>query len=202
VSHVPVGWGCVVVDPLSLAALTAVALTQGIGFLYSQAGELLRRRRERRAQAAAAASAPATEPRHAVAGREALDGQLTTQPVNEDALERHADQLAALRGLLQPYVEGDRQVDVNNRQLLEQVEAARTLLEQIYQQHITFKGEQRPGTGTVLETQTGDVTQYASQVIASGERAVAIGRDVVGGTIITGDQQAGGDRNPGAHPPV
>ncbi len=193
--------GCVVVDPLSLAALTTAVLTQGIGFLYSQAGDLLRRRRERRAQAAGAPPPP-TEVMQPVDGGEALDGQLTKRPVNEQALERHADQLAALRGLFQPYVEGDRQIDVKNRQLLDQVEAARVLLEQIYDQHITFKGEQRPGTGTVLETDTGDVAQYANQVIASGERAVAIGRDVVGGTITTGDQDTGDDRNRGSRPPV
>jgi hypothetical protein len=189
------------VDPLSLAALGAAALTQGIGFLYQQAGELLRRRRERRSQVS---TDPSGAPEIPPAGEalQILDGPLATRPVNEQALDRHAEQLAALRGLLQPYVEGDRQVQPNNRQLLDQVEAARILLEQIYQQHITFSGEQRPATGTALTAQSGDVGQYATQVIASGERAVAIGGDVSGSTVITGDQTASRDRNTSAGPMV
>lgn len=182
-------------DPLSLAVLGASALKQGIGFLYGQLGELLRRRRERRAQSGAsgAASAGAGEiPPPGEAGQ-VLDGSLAPGPLNEEALERNADQMAALRGLLLPYAEGDRQVDPTNRQLLDQVEAARLLLEQIYQQHITFRGEQRPATGSPLQLQTGDVGQYVGQVIASGERAVAIRGHVTGTTIITGDQTSPGD---------
>ena len=34
-------------DPLTLSALTASALTEGIKFLYGQAAELLKRKRER-----------------------------------------------------------------------------------------------------------------------------------------------------------
>ena len=93
-----------------------------------------------------------------------------------------------MRGLLHPYVEGDRPVEPANRQLVEQIEAARILLEQIYGQHITFEGERRPATGTALAAQTGDVGQYATQVIASGERAVAVGGDIHGSTVITGDR--------------
>lgn len=182
-------------EPLSLAALTASVLTQGIGFLYGQVGELLRRRRERHSQADAGRAQTAEVPPPGEAGG-VLDGPLATGPVNEEALDRYADQLAALRGLLHPYVEGDRQIEPSNRQLLDQVAATRLLLEQVYQQHITFKGEQRPTTGTVLQAQTDDIHQYANQVIASGERAVAIGGDIIGSTIITGDQ------NPAVRPPI
>lgn len=180
-------------EPLSLAALGAVALTQGIGFLYGQLGDLLRRRRERRSQAGDAPVGAADIPPQG-AGGQILDAPLRPGPIDEAALDRHADQLAALRGLLFPYVEGDRQVEPSNSQLMNQVEAARLLLEQIYQQRITFKGEQRPSTGTALQVQAGDMGQFARQVIASGERAVAIGGDVRGSTVITGDQTPGGDR--------
>jgi hypothetical protein len=186
------GGRCVVVEPLSLAVLAASALKQGIAFLYGQLGELLRGRRERRAQSGAAAAGAGEIPPAGEAGQ-VLDGSLAPGPLNEEALERHADQMAALQGLLFPYAEGDRQVDPTNRQLLDQVEAARLLLEQIYKQHITFKGEQRPATGSPLQLQTGDVEQYIGQVIASGERAVAIGGPVTSSTIITGDQTSPGD---------
>jgi hypothetical protein len=181
------------VEPLSLAALGASALTQGIGFLYGQLGELLSRRRERRSRAGGAIAGAADIPPSGEAGQ-ILDGPMRPGPVDEDALDRHADQMAALRGLLLPYVEGDRQIELNDSQLLDRVEAARLLLEQIYQQHITFRGEQRPSTGTAIQLQAGDIGQFVRQVIASGERAVAIGGNVSGSTVITGDQIPDGHR--------
>ena len=177
-------------DPLSLAALSAAGLTQGIGFLYGQVGELLRRRRDRRERLGAAGDggSPTEIPPVGESGQ-VLVGQLESGPVDEQALERYADQLARLRGLLTPYVEGFASVEPGNGQLLAQVEALRSLLEQIYRQHITFQGEQRPTTGTPVRVQTGDVGQYATQVIASGERAVATAGDI-SGTVISGDHNA------------
>jgi hypothetical protein len=98
----------VVTDPLSVAALGAAVLTQGIGFLYGQVGELLRRHRDRRQSAAAAGQMeipPAEE-----AGQ-VLAGQLTAGPVDEQALDEHANQLAKLWGLLAPYASGLTPVD-------------------------------------------------------------------------------------------
>ena len=40
-------------ETITLAMLGAAALTQGVNFLYGQAGELLKRRRDRREKAAA-----------------------------------------------------------------------------------------------------------------------------------------------------
>lgn len=62
-------WECVVVEPLSLAVLGAAALTQGIGFLCGQLGELIRRRRERRAQSDAASAEVGEIPPPGEAGR-------------------------------------------------------------------------------------------------------------------------------------
>ena len=181
----------VVTDPLSVAALGAAVLTKGIGFLYGQVGELLRRHRDRRQSAAAAG--PMEIPSAGEAGQ-VLAGQLTAGPVDEQVLDEHAKQLAKLWGLLAPYASGLTPVDPADQQLVEQVEASRRLLEQIYRQHITFTGEQRPATGTPLDVQHyGDAGQYATQVIASGERAVAAGGDITG-TVTTGDQTTPGER--------
>jgi hypothetical protein len=186
-----------VVDPLSLAALSAVVLTQGIGFLYGQVAELLRRRRDHRESAT---DEPVAIPPPGEAGR-VLDGELPAGPVDEGALDRHADQLMGLWRLLGPYAEGLAPVDPHNRELLEQVAALRSLVEQIYRQHITFAGEHRPATGTPLDVrQAGEVGRYAAQVIASGERAVAVGHDI-SGVVITGDQTTTGDRFPAAGAP-
>jgi hypothetical protein len=165
------------VDPLSLTALSAAVLTQGIGFLYGQVGELLRRRQDRRqADVPGAAEAPVGIPTAGEA-EQVLVGELTPGPVDDRALEDHAERLARLRGLLSPYAEGHLPVDPGDGQLREQVEALRSLLEQIYRQHITFHGERRPASGTPLGVQTGDLGRYATEVIASGERAVAVGGD-------------------------
>jgi hypothetical protein len=183
--------GTVVTDPFSAAALGATVLTGGIAFLYDQVGELLRRRRDRRQSAVAE---PVEIPPAKEAGQ-ALAGQLTNGPVDEQALDQHADQLAKLWGLLAPYASGLMSADPSDRQLAEQVEAARGLLEQVYRQHITFTGEQRPATGTPLEVQQyGDVGQYATQVIASGQRSVAVGGNF-SGMVVTGDQATFGDRD-------
>ena len=187
------------VEPLSAAVLGAAVLTQGIRFLYEQAGELLRRRRDHKQ--ATAEAGPVEIPPAEEAGQ-ALAGQLTTSAVDEDAMDRYADQLARLWGWLAPYATGLTPVDPADRQLAEQVEAARRLLEQIYRQHITFTGERRPATGTPLDVRhAGDAGRYAAQVIASGERAVAIGGNNIGSTVITGDQTIPGDRNAASQPP-
>jgi hypothetical protein len=55
---------------------------------------------------------------------------------------------------------------------------------------------------TTLNAQPGDVGQYDNQVIASGARAVAVGGDISGSTITTGDQTAGGSRTIGRQPPA
>jgi hypothetical protein len=176
-----------VVEPLSLTVLGAAALTQGIGFLYGQAGDLLRRRRDRR-QDAAAAGTPLEIPPAGESG-EVLAGNVTPGPVDEEALERHADQLAKLRGQLTPYREGDLPVEPGDAQLLERVEAVRLLLEQIYRQHLTFEGERRPVSGTPLTVKSGDVGRHATQVIARGERSLGVGGDLTG-SVITGDNSS------------
>jgi hypothetical protein len=61
--------------------------------------------------------------------------------VDEQALDQHASQLAKVWGLLAPYATGLAEVDPADQHLVEQAEAARTLMEQIYRQHITFTGE-------------------------------------------------------------
>jgi hypothetical protein len=168
--------------------------------LYGQVSELLRRRRERRAQADAGQAGmtrSAVEIPSAGQAEQVLAGRMVAGPVDEQVLDRHAEQLAKLKGLLAPYADGDITIQPDDRQLLAQVEAARSLLEQIYRQHITFRGEQRPATGTPIEVQTGEVGQYATQVIASGERAAAVGRDA--GTVITGNV---GDPNSITRPPL
>ena len=160
---------------------------------------MLRRHRDRK-QSSAGASEPIAVP-STKAEDSPLAGQLAVGLVDEQALGEHASQLARLWGLLAPYATGLTEADPDDRQLVELADAARRLLEYVYRQHITFTGERRPATGTPLAAQqTNDSDGYVARVIASGERAVAAGRDITG-TVSTGDQAGPGDRGPAARPP-
>jgi hypothetical protein len=155
-----------VADPLTLSVLGAAALTEGIKFLYAQATELLKRRRERKT---AAEQAPVDTP--------ALEGELR-QPLEADpaALERLEPDLRELRRALQDYVDDLEPVDSGDQRLLATADAVRQILEAVYQQRITFRGEQRPVSGPVVEGRV-DVTTV------SGYAAAVRARTVTGGTV-------------------
>ncbi|MGY1691979.1 hypothetical protein [Geodermatophilus sp. SYSU D01105] len=168
------------VDPLSLGALGGAALTGGITFLYGQVTELLKRRRDRAEQAAAA---PPTVPTGPV---EVLDGSLVERPVDLDVVAGNEARLLELRRELTDYADGLTRPDPADGRLLEQVAALRGLLELAYGQHVTFRGEQRPATGSPLEAGASTaVGSYVATVTASGPGAVAVGRDNTGSISTT-----------------
>jgi hypothetical protein len=145
-------------DPLTLSVLGGVALSEGVKFLYGQATELLKRRRERKAEQV---DEPVEVP--------ALEGELE-QPLQADeaALERLEPDLRALRKELHDYVDGLEPIDAGDRRLLETADAVRQALEAVYGQRITFRGEQRPSSGPVVEGRV-NVTTVAGYV--AGVRA-------------------------------
>ena len=157
-------------DPavLSLAGVSGAVLTEGIKFLYGQAGELLDRQRKKRDR-------EATEDTAALPLKPA-DGILDMAPApggtDDNALARYEEQLIELRGRLSPYATGSGITPLDDA-VLADAEALRTLLEAIYRQRITFAGERRPATGTPLtERERGPLIQ---RVEASGAGSVAIG---------------------------
>ncbi len=173
-----------VVDPLSLTVLGGVALTEGIKFLYGQTTELLKRRRD---QAQVADSGTPPSPTDLVAHQpEVLDRKLQRSEVDFTVVASHERELRDLRSWLTDYVDGLADVDPNDRQLLERVSALRALLELAYGQHLTFRGEDRPASGTPLAPEAASqANTYAAQVTASGAGAVAVGRDVSGSVTTT-----------------
>lgn len=176
------------VDPVSLSVLGALALSGGITFLYDQAAEVLKWYRERSDDPGAQLEVPLGEV-------DVLDHRLTPGPVDLAVVATHRDRLLSLRRSLGDYAEGLADVDPADLQLLEQVAALRALLELAYGQHLTFRGEARPATGSALPADAAStVTHYAATVTASGAGAVAVGRDSSGSisTTMTG----------GAAPPV
>lgn len=185
------------VDPLSLAALGGVALTEGIKFLYGQATELLKRHRDRAEKPTHAAESPMV-PSGEIA---ALDGALTPKPVDEAVVEYNQARLLELRRALGDYADGLAAPDPADRRLLEQVAALRGLLELAYGQHVTFRGEDRPATGSALPADAPEVVGgYVATVTASGPGAVAVGRDNTGSITTTTYLPPGAPTGPGSAP--
>jgi hypothetical protein len=158
-----------VADPLTLTVLGAVALTEGIKFLYGQATELLKRRRERK-------DAAKTIEVEAAATAE-LEGELK-QPLVADVetLDKLEPDLRELRRTLSDYAEELEPVQPGDQKLLETTDAVRQILEAVYNQRITFRGEDRAASGPLVEAKI-DVTKVAGY--AAGVRA----KTVSGGTI-------------------
>jgi hypothetical protein len=138
-------------EPLTLAVLSAVALTEGIKFLYGQAGELVRRRWERKAAQAKggadllAEPLPAPPPGLLVGDPGPL---LVADPVVLDGL---AGDLAELRTVLEPYALGQRTVSSDDSTLLERTDALRQGLEAVYGRRLSFAEEEREPSGTRVE---------------------------------------------------
>jgi len=93
-----------------------------------------------------------------------------------DAVERVEEQLRELRKDLSDYADGIELVDVKDQNLLKRIDALRQILEAVYQQRITFKGEQRPPSGPVVEGRI-DVEEVA------GYTAAVRARQIFGGTV-------------------
>ncbi|MFC6879146.1 MULTISPECIES: hypothetical protein [Actinomadura] len=133
-------------DPLTLSVLGGAVLTQGVSFVYDQAGELLRRRRERRE---AGGEPEAAEP--VEAGAEVLAGRPAPLVADPAALDVVAGEMARLRRELSGYADGVEEITPGDRDLLVTVDALRGLLEAVYGQRLTFRGEDREPSGPVVE---------------------------------------------------
>jgi len=159
-------------DPLTLTAVGAVVLTEGIKFLYQQAGEVLKRWRERKD----AGKSAATEPAEVELPSAAFEGQLEQPQVNLEAVERLEQDLRDLRAAVADYAQGIDNVDPRNEQLLQTTDALRHAMEAVYGQRITFLGEPRAASGSSV---TGEANVDEVQGYVAGLRASKI----IGGTV-------------------
>jgi hypothetical protein len=172
-------------DPLTLAALGAVALTEGIKFLYNQASELLKRRRERKA-AAPTPPPPAPQPVE-VPTPAVVEGEIAPVTVDEVALDRLAEEISGLRHDLGRYVDetDPAPVDPADERLVATVDALRQAIEAVWQQRITFRGEAREPSGPVVRG-TIDVAEVAGR--AAAVRAGRISGDATVEGRVTADR--------------
>ncbi|MFD4867590.1 hypothetical protein [Streptomyces sp. NPDC058412] len=164
-------------DPITLAALGALALSEGVKFLYVQAGEVLRQRRERRAEAVE------------------LPGELFERPQAAPLrvdLERAGElepELRQLRQALSEYGQGVDEIDPGDASTVELVDALRRTLESIYGQPIVFKGESTAGTAIDL---TGEVSVKEVRGYVAAVRARAVRSGTVKGTVRADSVEQGG----------
>jgi hypothetical protein len=158
-------------DPLTLTAVGAVALTEGIKFLYQQAGEALKRWRERKAagKSAAVESVEVQLPSNAFAG------QLERPKLHFEAVGRLEQELRDLRAAVADYAQGIDEVDPSNEQLLQTADALRQAMEVAYGQRITFRGEPRSPSGPLA---VGEVNVDEVRGYVAGLRA----RDIISGS--------------------
>jgi hypothetical protein len=159
------------VDPLSLGAIGGVALTEGVKFLYAQAGEVLRRWRERPRTDSPASDAALRPP------GELLDGEVEPTEPDLDRVGAVERELRDIRRSLAVYAdESDPEpVDPTDGPLLEQVDVLRRLLEVVYGQRITLKGESREPSGPLVEGEI-DVDQVAGDAAAVRARVIESGQ--------------------------
>jgi hypothetical protein len=174
-------------DPVTLTALGAIAAAEGIKFLYGQASELLKAWRERRQKAGDKPAAEAHDLDVAILQSGALDAQPVARPADAAVVEREHSALVELSGALSPYALGQVDVDPTDAELAERAGRLRALLEAIYGQRFTFRGEQREPTGSrvtvhqALGLVEGHVLGAEADVGAGGDLRVEQRADTVSG---------------------
>jgi hypothetical protein len=148
-----------VIEPISLGAIGAYALTEGIKFLYTQAGELLRHWRERRDGAQQERTGPQLRP-----PAEIIEGNLESVPPDLERVDRLESDLREQWRSVAGYAAGVEAVDPADMALLDQVDALRQSLEVVYGQRITFKGEAREPSRPLVKN---EVLAMEAEIIAS-----------------------------------
>jgi hypothetical protein len=161
-------------DPITLTLVGTVVLTEGIKFLYGQAGELIKRWRDRKDAAAAEAAKKIETP--LIAEADIFSGKVAPLVADVERLQSLQPQLLKLRSALANYADGTETVDVNDNNLVTIADALRQQLETIYGQRLTFKGEQREPSGTPLVIGVAEVKRVSG--LAAG---------VIAGTITAGE---------------
>jgi hypothetical protein len=175
---------------LTAASIGAVALTEGIKFLYGQAGELLKSWRARKERAEAESGSPSSWP-VAVEIPSVFSGDRFDTVVQPKSVEELSDQLIGLRRDLAEYAAETISVNLDDPALVGRVDALRTVLEAIYNKRLTFKGEDRPASGSpaaigIVEAKTisGEAIGISAGVLLDGNMTGIVRSDRIGGKAI------------------
>lgn len=183
------------VDPISPSTVGAFALTEGIILLYEQEGKILKHWRDRidimiiNPTTQTSDLEPITIVLPAV-----FEERLSSPQIHFDAVARFEDHIRALCKDLLEYVDGTKQLDVTNGNLLRKADALHQVVEAVSQQHITFKGEQQLSSGPTVEGSI-HVDRCVGYAAAVRIRQVNVGK-IIGstqaGVMEAGSQLFGG----------
>jgi hypothetical protein len=178
-------------DPVTLtaASIGAVALTEGIKFLYGQAGELLKGWRERKQQAGSESGSANSWP-VTVEIPQVFSGNKFDAVVHLESVEEVSNQLIGLRRDLSEYAAETIAVNLDDAALVERVDALRTVLEAIYNKRLTFKGEDRPASGSPAAVGIVEAKTIAGEAIGTSAGSLLKGN--VTGTVRTDRVESGG----------
>ena len=135
-------------DPLTLTVLGGVVAAEGIKFLYGQASELLKAWRERRDARRDQVTAETNDLDVPILESAVLDARPVARPADGVVVEREHGALVELCGALSPYALGQVDVDLTDVELGNRAGRLRALLEAVYGQRFTFRGEDREATGS------------------------------------------------------
>jgi hypothetical protein len=170
-------------EPFTLAAVGTLALTEGVKFLYSQAGELLKRWRDRdkNLENAVDVKLPST----------AFTGDLGTVMPDMQALSTLVGPLRELRTALAEYAQGVDPLDPTDAGVLGQVNALRRAIEAVYRQRLTFVGEAAEPSGIPVQGSVSaqEVLGYvaglrAHRITGTASGTVDVDRVGPGGTAV------------------
>jgi len=175
-------------DPFTGAALGGVAVVEGIKFLYGQAGEVLKRWRERHDDGSGQIEAARLRPPDGL-----LNGTVEPLEPRDDYVDRLEAELRQTRRMLADYAEGLDVPSADDGAVVQQADALRRLLEVIYGQQITFRGEKRPHSGPIVigdidvERVAGEAAAVRAKAIEGGEiRGSATAKTVEPGGKLSG----------------
>ncbi|MEO6550841.1 MAG: hypothetical protein ABIN94_22755 [Ferruginibacter sp.] len=172
-------------DTITLAVLGGTVLTEGIKFLYGQASDIIKRWKDRKVDKttdrkegiAAVTSVEMTLP-------SVFGGQLNKPSIDFDMVEALAPSIETLREALTEHANSAETLNVKDTKLLSNIDSLRNILEQIFHQHISFIGESRPATGSVIVS--GAVTATHTSGLATGVEADSIQSGTVEGKVEAG----------------
>ncbi|HWU10845.1 MAG TPA: hypothetical protein VN520_31595 [Streptomyces sp.] len=163
-------------DPLEIAVISS-ALPATLTFLFQRVERLL--------------NPQGPEPEEGVAVPDVLVGdlRLPLQP-HEERLQNNRGQLEALRDALVNYTSGEVPVRTSDQPLLRNLTRLRATLENIYEQRLTFEGEDRPASGPFvhqkLTTLSGEATGMDADAISGNARVIQDVETVDSGAKLVG----------------
>ncbi|GIH20925.1 hypothetical protein [Rugosimonospora africana] len=175
-------------DPLTLASVGAVALTEGIKFLYAQAGEAIKAWRTRRNSNEPSAEVELAAPDAAFdhAPRQARIDFAVVGGLEQD--------LRDLRAALADLNDGIEEVDPHDHATLERVDGLRRLLEAVYGERFVFRGEPAVSSSAAIvkgEAVVEDVRGYVAGLRARKILGGAVAGHVRAGRVETGGRAVG-----------